>query len=107
MNYGRPCQYLGICSGYDEATSANWQRREWVHPELEADGTSDGRDMLTNSRIRCFQTCRKSHYFKYELGITRVDEEESEVLFLGQVWHEALAVWFEQYKDGASCVEAL
>jgi hypothetical protein len=95
MNYGRPCQYLGICSGYDEATSSNWQRREWVHPELEADGTSDGRDMLTNSRIRCFQSCRKKHYFQYEVGIERAEQEEIETLHFGHIYHEALAVWFQ------------
>lgn len=28
--------------------------------------TSDG--ILTNSRIRCFQTCRKKHFYSYEIG---------------------------------------
>ena len=94
MNYGRPCQFLGICSGYDEPTSANWQRRDWTHPELEGDGT-DGRDLLTNSRIRCFQTCRRKHLYQYEIGIERTEAEEVETLYFGTVWHEALAVWFE------------
>ncbi len=97
MTYGRPCQFLGICSGYDEATSANWQRREWVHPELEGDGT-DGRDMLTNSRIRCFQTCRRRHLYQYEMGIERVEAEDVETLTFGRIWHSALECWFERLK---------
>lgn len=101
MNYGRPCQYLGICSGYDDETSANWQRREWVHPELDSDG-GDGRDLLTNSRIRCFQTCRKKHLLQYELGVERVEREDIETLRFGTIWHAALEVWFESLKGATN-----
>ncbi len=97
LEYGSACKFLGICSGYDDPDSQNWQRADWVHPELPIID-SDGRDVLTNSRVRCWQTCHRKHYYKYELGIERVDAEEREALFFGSCWHEALAVWFEQFR---------
>lgn len=99
MEYNRACRFLGICSGYDEPDSQNWQRAAWVHPELSIiEGSDGGRDVLTNSRIRCFQTCRRKHFYKYEMGIERVDADEQETLFFGHVWHEALACWFEGFR---------
>jgi len=96
MLYGSPCKFLGICSGYDTPDSDKWVRKQQVHVELPGlDG--DGRDVITNSRIRCFQTCRRKEYFQYGLGIERVDEEEKEVLYFGHLWHLALAAWWETY----------
>jgi hypothetical protein len=66
-------------------------------PECKGEGmlySSDGRDILTNSRIRCFQTCKRKHYYEYELGIERLDEEEAESLFFGNLWHVAQAAWW-------------
>ncbi|MCZ2076569.1 MAG: PD-(D/E)XK nuclease family protein [Bryobacterales bacterium] len=93
MLYGSPCKFLGICSGHDEPNSDHWQLKNQVHVELDLDG--DGRDVLTNSRIRSFQTCRRKHYYEYEIGIERQDEEEREALFFGTLWHKALEAWFE------------
>jgi hypothetical protein len=92
MMYGSPCKFLGICSGFDTPESENWRRKHNVHNELPM-LNGDGRDVLTNSRIRCFQTCRRKHYFEYELGIERQDEEEREALFFGTLWHLALEAW--------------
>lgn len=97
MNYGRACKFLGICSGQDEPTSDKWKNKEWVHNELPILGPDNGNDILTNSRIRCFQTCRRKHYLEYELGIDRAEPEEIESLYLGTVWHEALAVYFQSF----------
>jgi hypothetical protein len=96
MNYGRPCQFLGICSGHDEQDSDRWKRKQNVHEELPAlDG--DGKDVITNSRIRCFQTCRRKHYYEYELGIERSDADEAEALYLGTMWHLAQAAWWGSF----------
>jgi len=92
MNYGTPCRFLGVCSGHDTIDSENWFRVDDVHNELEL---SDGRDTLTNSRLRCFQTCRRKHYYEYELGVRRVDEIEREPLRFGTSWHQALDAWWE------------
>lgn len=102
MNYGRPCMYLGICSGQDSIDSGRWQQKELVHVELpELPG--DGRDVLTFSRLKVLQTCRRKHQLQYELGIERVDEEEAEALYFGTLWHSALEAWFKhqpQYTKG-------
>jgi hypothetical protein len=100
--YGRACVYLGICSGYDEPDSPHWQRREWVHPELPVIDNGDGRDVLTNSRVRCFQTCRRKHFYSYELGIERVQAEDAEALFFGTAWHAAMETYFESQKEDAN-----
>lgn len=99
MNYGRACQFLGVCSGHDTIDSPKWKRREWVHPELVQIEGSDGKDLLTNSRIKTFQLCRKKHYFQYELGVEKLaDEEESESLYFGSLMHEALEIFFNELK---------
>lgn len=98
MTYNSPCQFLGICSGYDTPDSDKWTRKAWVHPELPIlDG--DGKEVLTNSRIRTFQTCRRKHQLQYEIGIERIDEEEKEALFFGTLWHSALEQFFLALKS--------
>lgn len=93
MLYGSPCKFLGICSGYDTIDSDHWLRKPWVHNELPQTDT-DGREILTNSRIRTFQTCRRKHHYQYELGLERVDEEEREALWFGTLYHQALEQYF-------------
>lgn len=97
MAYGRPCEYLGICSGYDTPDSDKWARRACVHSELDTI-EGDGRDVLSHSRMKCFQTCRRKHYYRYELGIERVNEEEAEALYFGSLIHKALEAWWGHYK---------
>jgi hypothetical protein len=100
MLYGTPCKFLNVCSGYDTIDSPNWSTKAWVHPELPVLPDCDrGTDILTNSRIRCFQTCRKKHYFTYELGVEKLDEEEREALFFGNLFHAGLEQYFLQLKD--------
>lgn len=102
--YGSPCEFLGICSGHDSPDSDRWKRKPSIHAELDSAAASD-LDTLTYSRIRCFQTCRRKHYYQYEMGIERVDEEEREALFFGTLFHVALAAWwsfFLEVKHGNS-----
>jgi hypothetical protein len=96
MLYGTPCKFLGICSGHDSPESDRWQQKGQVHNELPL-LNGDGRDVLTNSRIRCFQTCRRKHYYEYELGIERQDEEEKESLFFGSLYHAGLNAWWSSF----------
>lgn len=97
MLYGSPCQFLGICSGYDTPDSDKWKKKPDVHPELNGE-VQDGRDVLTNSRLRCFQTCRRQHFFKYELGIERHEAEDRESLFFGTVFHIGLEAWWDTFR---------
>lgn len=101
MAYGRPCKYLGICSGHDDVDSDKWQRKSQVHVELPTI-QGDGRDVLTNSRIKSFQSCRRKHFYDYDLGIQRQDEEEAESLYFGTLLHKGLEVYlgaFIQQKE--------
>lgn len=91
MLYGTPCKFLGVCSGYDTIDSDNWQRKRHKHAELGDVGT---RDVLSHSRIRCFQTCKRKHFYEYELAVERVNEEEREALFFGTLLHIGLEAWF-------------
>jgi hypothetical protein len=105
MVYGSPCRFLGVCSGHDSIDSDNWYRVDDVHDELEI---TDGRDVLTNSRLKCFQSCRRKHYYEYELGVRRVDEVEREVLRFGSLWGRAMDEWWsfdgvKDQNDNTSC----
>jgi hypothetical protein len=96
MAYKTPCKFLGICSGYDSPESGKWIRREWIHPELPIIDGLNGRDVLTNSRIAIYQECPRKHYFQYELGLERADEEEREALVFGSLFHLVLEAYFRE-----------
>lgn len=89
MEYNTPCDFLGICSGHDHESSDKWKQKERVHNELET-VQGDGRDVLSHSRMRCFQSCRRKHFYRYELGIERADDEERYALFFGKMLHDVL-----------------
>lgn len=91
LNYGTPCTFLGVCSGHDTIESDNWRDKPNRHEELDYDG--DGLDLLSNSRVRSFLTCRRKHYYEFELARERVDAEDREALTFGRIWHAALDVF--------------
>lgn len=97
MEYNSPCRFLAVCSGHDDIESTNWRKKQFVHTELEG-LEGDGRDLVTNSRIRTFQTCRRKHFYTYELGVEKVTEEDRESLLFGQLWHTALESYFNHKK---------
>lgn len=97
LMYGSPCEYLSVCSDEDTIDSDRWQKADSVHSELPTIG-GNGLDVLTNSRVRCFMTCRRKHLYRYELGVRRVDEDERESLAFGTLFHEALAAWWLFFK---------
>lgn len=94
--YNRPCNFLGICSGYDNPQSDKWQRKEHQHSELGKLDTS--LDVLTNSRIRCFQTCRRKEYYQYQLGIERADDD-NDALWLGSLFHVGMEAWLNYWRN--------
>lgn len=94
IQYHQPCRFLGICSGYDHHESEKWRRKAWAHAELPImDG--DGKQYLTNSRIRNFQSCRRRHQYDYLIGIER--DEDRDALIFGTLWHEAQAAWWQTF----------
>jgi len=108
MMWNTPCQYLGICSNHDDVDSENWVRSKDVHPELEGEAKADGnRQLLTNSRAKCFQLCPTKHHYRYVMGLERAEEQMKLALFFGNVWHEAMDAWwaavsgYERRDDGS------
>jgi len=95
LQWGTPCRYLGICEGTDRPDSGNW-REGPVHPELDVEEIETDKEILTNSRLKCFQSCRKKHHFKYDMALERNDdaEKESEALYFGTVWHHVMDAWW-------------
>ena len=95
FQYGTACSYLGICEGSDSPESGNWARGE-AHPELDLDEIDSDKEVLTNSRLKCFQTCQRKHHFRYELGLEKHSAKDSDALFFGTVWHHVMdAYWAE------------
>jgi hypothetical protein len=88
--YGRPCQYLDVCCGEDNIDSDNWKRVDQVHTELDHIPETNGLSILTNSRLKCNRLCQRLHFYKYELGLRRVDETPSIALQFGNLWHAAM-----------------
>lgn len=104
MYKNSPCKFLGVCSGHDSTDSDNWQVKQQVHNELPL-LVGDGRDVLTNSRLGDFMLCRQKHYLSYELGIERMDDEEADALFFGNLWHSAQENWWlAAMKEQEVCV---
>jgi len=98
IQYNSPCEYLSLCRGEDSPESDRWVKQQSVHDELIVE---DGRDLLTNSRLKCFQTCRRKHLYRYEMGLRRRQDEEREALVFGSLWHEALEQWWLFFKKGS------
>lgn len=94
--YGSVCPYLSLCAGVDDDDSQNWRRLDVVHRELSehAMPDGDGRAVLTNSRLNLFKSCRRKHYYRYELGIVPAADEEREALAFGTLIHKALEAWW-------------
>lgn len=89
MMYNSPCEYLGLCSGHDVPESDNWRKRQSGHVDVEGDPLK----ILSHSRMSTFRTCRRKHFYRYELGI-EPNKEEKEALYFGKLFHEALAAWW-------------
>lgn len=99
MLHNSACTYLGLCSGHDTQDSGKWAKKVWVHPELVQIGDGRGTDIITNSRVQTL-ICPQKHYLKYELGLERVDDEEREVIYFGNLAHEGLQRYYEAMKEG-------
>lgn len=100
--YNSECEYMDVCSGFDSIESENWERVENVHSELPILADNGGRNLLTNSRIKCFQTCRRKHYYRYELGMHRVGAVDKEALVFGSLWHEAIEAYWNCFRKDES-----
>ena len=93
MQWGRPCEYLEICSGTDDKNGGNYLNREKIHAELNVLPTEPLK-VMTNSRLGCFKSCQMKHNLRYIEGIEKKRDEDVEALYFGTLWHEALDAYF-------------
>lgn len=100
MLYGSACEYLPLCSGHDTASNSRWTTAPETHAELA--GIWRPENALTFSRVKCFQTCRKKHWYRYEQRIVRADAEEREPLRFGSLFHAALEAWWNCFAKDSS-----
>lgn len=100
LAWGRPCEYLPICSGRASPEDDRYTNRKAIHPELPVLSNSGAncKDVLTNSRLAVFRQCRRKHFYRFELGIERATEEDSEALAFGTLFHLALNAWHDCFK---------
>ena len=100
MNYGRACTYLGVCSGYSNFEDGTWQQREKIHSELTE---KQDRNTLTYSSIRTFQSCPRKFQYRYEIGIEKVQDEDSDALRIGTLLHTALEAFWDALVPKENC----
>lgn len=87
MMYGRSCEYLDLCSGFDHAGNF-----EQVKPHEELD-TVSGLKVLTNSSLGTYRQCQRKYRHRYVDGITK---GTSHSLVFGSAFHEVMeAYWSE------------
>jgi hypothetical protein len=96
--YGSTCRFLDICCGVDTPHSSNWVKVENVHSELPILDDCGGRSVLTNSRMKMFQSCRREEYLHYGIGIRKAGGEDKEALVFGSLFHEALEAYWKQLR---------
>lgn len=101
VQYGSPCEFLGVCSSHDSFDSDKWRHRPNMHEELDQ-LYDDGKSVLTYSSMQCFKTCRRKYKYRYEDGYERADKEERNALYFGNIFHLALAAWWNELRQTSS-----
>ncbi len=100
--FGRTCEFFPLCCG--EKSVQEYEMKSFVHSELEnTTAKYGGRDLLTNSRLTIFQSCRQRHHYQYDVGLKRPSGSSSVALFWGSLLHEALEIVWKFYKGESLC----
>ena len=83
FDFMKSCEYVGLCSRTESEEAAKWDQAEIKYPTR-----------LSQSRLTCFQTCRRKHYYRYVAGIVPHEKPSSDKMYLGSFVHEGLeALW--------------
>jgi len=97
--FGRLCEYFPLCIGEQDEGSDRYQLADFVHAELNSLASRDatdngGRNLLTNSRLVMFQSCRQKEFLKYETGLIPAEGTDSFALQWGTLFHELMeTIW--------------
>jgi len=97
-DFMRRCPFVPLCSGC--ATPEDYDKREDRHEEL---GESGEGDTVTPSSIKCYNQCGARYYWQYEQRLKKRNEETSEALYTGDVFHFGI----EQVARGMTIAEAV
>lgn len=89
------CEFYELCAGRASVDGVRY-REARKHPEL-AMQESNGRHLLTTSRLAALRRCARFHYHRYEQPIEACNEE-SEALRFGSLLHEGLEAYFRALK---------
>jgi hypothetical protein len=99
--FGRLCEFFALCTGEVDQDSDRFVRPDWVHSELESDevrkAKKGGRDLLTNSRLTTFQSCRKREFLRYEVGLREAGKTTSVALQWGTLFHKLMELVWSSY----------
>lgn len=100
--FGRLCEFFSLCCGEIDEESDQFERPSFVHSELNSAeataGRNGGRDILTNSRLTTFQSCRRREKLRYEDGLRQAGKTDSVALFWGSLFHELMEIVWLSYK---------
>jgi len=96
--FNSACSYLGLCTGYSDENDGTWERKGTDHAELPLDKDVDPFKIITNSRIKSYQTCRQKHHYNYNLGLKKIKPDYSEPLAVGTAGHAALEDYWKVIK---------
>lgn len=98
-NFNRPCEFFDVCTGTVDVEDRSLFTREGsVHVELSTEFPDRGKNIITNSRLSTFLTCREKHRLRFEEGFRPVGRSDSEALWWGSLFHEALEIVWSSHK---------
>jgi hypothetical protein len=97
--FGRPCRYLGLCSGRSFEDDGTWTTDPNVHKELNLPSDVKHDKVITNSRLAVFRGCELKHHRQYNQGLVKIKEGIEESLYIGQGGHVALEAYWKQIKE--------
>ena len=60
-------------------------------------------ELLTHSRMACAKTCLRKHYYRYELGLSRI--RDADVLRFGSAFHLGCELWSKGADSDAAILE--
>jgi PD-(D/E)XK nuclease superfamily len=99
MQWGRACDFFGVCSNTaDIEDPVLFVKGSLLHDELSAPANdAGGKELLTQSSLRCYRACPKRYYFRYVLGMKPL--KYAAALRTGTSIHNALNEWMRTGGD--------
>lgn len=90
VSWGRECEYLSVCANMADINDPIlFKKEEKTHSELDED--SGDLSLLTQSSMRCYRSCPRKFYYRYELRQRPLRQPET--LTTGKSVHESLDVF--------------